>query len=157
MNKKPVAILLIILLLIIQHIIIIIILHVTSISLSTSIAKASPSKLQREIISLYIRLVRLSEEGINTRELVNLLSEALELLNNEDDASSIKAQKIVSKVREAVEKLEAERPSILISKNLSKYGIAAAIASIPVLFYLLFPRIYLELWYKTRRKWVVEK
>ncbi|RLE91246.1 MAG: hypothetical protein DRJ55_05900 [Thermoprotei archaeon] len=155
MNKKPVTMLRII------HIIIIIILHVTIVtySLSPSIlpAKASPSKLQREIIGLYIRLVRLSEEGIDTRELVNLLSEALELLNNEDNASSIKAQKIVSKVREAVEKLEAERPSIVISKNLSKYGTAAAIASIPVLFYLLFPRIYLELWYKTRRKWVVEK
>jgi hypothetical protein len=51
-----------------------------------------------------------------------------------------------------VEKLKNNAPSLILYMNASKALLVALLASMPLIVYILLPRLYLYLWFKTRRK-----
>ncbi|MEM4903221.1 MAG: hypothetical protein QXK25_07140, partial [Ignisphaera sp.] len=55
-----------------------------------------------------------------------------------------------------VEYLRERAPTIVMYKNIAKMSMVVAIASIPLILYIVFPRLYIYVWFKARRRWVVK-
>ncbi len=119
-------------------------------------AASDVGSVREEFIKLYAEVAELGKEGINVTSLVHELSIALKLINEGTNESLARAESILSHVRSEVESLKAEAPQIILISNFRKYGTAAAIAAIPVALYFLLPRAYLAIWFRVRRRWVVE-
>lgn len=113
---------------------------------------AQQDNVYKEFLELYERTAKLAKQGIDVSSIVDKLGKALEMINSGrvDEASSL-----LSEVREQVRTLEDATPRIVFVNNLVKWSIVALLASIPILLYFLLPRLYLYLWYRARRKWVV--
>ena len=119
-------------------------------------ATSDVGNVKEEFIQLYIEVAELGKEGINVTSLVHELSKALKLINEGTNESLIRAESILSRVRSELESLKAEAPRIILANNVRKYGAVTALASVPVVFYFLLPRVYLAIWFRVRRRWVVE-
>ncbi len=65
------------------------------------------------------------------------------------------ASVIVDSVRGNVSLLMGEAERIYLYNSIYRYGLAALILSLPLLVYLFLPRLYLMLWFRSRRRWVV--
>ena len=111
--------------------------------------------LRRELISIYSRVVSLSEVGVNVTPVVHELRRALTLIDEGDNHSLAEASLILRNASMEVSVLEAEAPRIKLINELSLYGTVAALASIPILIYFLLPKAYLLYWFRTRRRWLV--
>lgn len=105
-----------------------------------------------KLYELYVRTAELSLKGIETGKLEELLASAVDLIESGDYS---KALEVMSEVEKYLFELESRAGTIMLEKSLVKYGTAVAVASIPLLIYLLLPRLYIYLWYTTRRNWVV--
>ncbi|MEM1651230.1 MAG: hypothetical protein QXH94_05535 [Sulfolobales archaeon] len=105
-----------------------------------------------KFLELYSRTVELSLKGVETGEVEDLLASTIESIESGDYD---RALKLMSEVERHLLVLEREAGFIVLTKNLVKYGTAALLLSIPLLVYLLLPRLYIYLWYETRRNWVV--
>ncbi|MEM0352355.1 MAG: hypothetical protein QW459_05190 [Sulfolobales archaeon] len=105
-----------------------------------------------KFLELYSRTVELSLKGVETGEVEELLASTIESIESGDYD---RALKLMSEVERHLLVLEREAGFIVLTKNLVKYGTAALLLSIPLLVYLLLPRLYIYLWYETRRNWVV--
>ncbi|MEM4831531.1 MAG: hypothetical protein QW780_05975 [Sulfolobales archaeon] len=105
-----------------------------------------------KFLELYSRTVELSLRGVETSEVEDLLASAIESIESGDYD---RALKLMAEVERCLFVLEREAGPIALTKSLVKYGTAAILLSIPLLVYLLLPRLYIYLWYETRRNWVV--
>ncbi|MEM0197284.1 MAG: hypothetical protein QXK66_06580 [Sulfolobales archaeon] len=105
-----------------------------------------------KFLELYSRTVELSLKGVETGEVEDLLASTIDSIESGDYD---RALKLMSEVERHLLVLEREAGFIVLTKNLVKYGTAALLLSIPLLVYLLLPRLYIYLWYETRRNWVV--
>ncbi|MEM0004419.1 MAG: hypothetical protein QXE10_01365 [Desulfurococcaceae archaeon] len=106
-----------------------------------------------EFIKVYIDVVKLAEKGLDVTHLVEELKKAhYLLLNNETSEAAL----LLSSIKDEVKKLENNAPSLILYMNASKALLVALLASMPLLVYILLPRLYLYLWFKTRRKWVIK-
>ena len=106
-----------------------------------------------EFIKVYIDVVKLAEKGLDVTHLVEELKKAhYLLLNNETSEASL----LLSSIKDEVKKLENNAPSLILYMNASKALLVALLASMPLIVYILLPRLYLYLWFKTRRKWVIK-
>jgi len=104
------------------------------------------------IIDLARRLQALSEKGINVSSLTSELNEAVSMLQDgEVDAALNLLDRVESKVRG----LEATADSYYMYSTIARYAWVATVLSTPVLFYLLFPRIYVYIWFKIRKRWIM--
>jgi len=112
------------------------------------------SIVEVKIVEAYKILYRISKMGVDVGDLVDRLDEAQKLLDKGDVAG---AEKIIDEVLENASRLEEEAGMIVFVNNVCKALTVSAIASIPIFTYFFFPRIYLELWYRLKRKWVVVK
>ncbi len=119
-------------------------------------AASSSGGVKEEFIKLYVEVAELGKEGVNVTPLVHELSKALKLINEGTNESLVRAEYVLSHVRSEVESLKAESPRIVLMNDFRKYGTAAAIATIPVALYFLLPRAYLAIWFRVRKRWVVE-
>lgn len=122
--------------------------------LSVNVKALNTVEVKEKFVRTYVEVAKLGREGVDVKPLVQRLKEALEKINEGkvDDAG-----RILNDVSERLVTLKNEAPRILMMNSLEKYVSVAAILSIPLLTYFLLPRVYLELWFKARRKWVVEK
>mgnify|MGYP000002775889 CR=1 FL=1 len=108
-------------------------------------------------LELYKRTADLGRKGVNVSSIVDELSIVLELIENEDDYSLNRANELLDSIEEEISSLKMNADNILLMENLRKYSVVGALLSIPLLFYLLFPRLYLAIWFRVRRRWIVEK
>ncbi|MEM4003788.1 MAG: hypothetical protein QW836_09385 [Ignisphaera sp.] len=105
--------------------------------------------LYSEFLDLYVEVARLAQQGIDVSNLVEKLKEAHEALTN---GRSIN----LSIIRAEIDNTRHEISRIVLYKNLVKGSAILGLISIPILVYILLPRVYLYIWYKSRRKWVVK-
>lgn len=125
--------------------------------LSTPVYAVDKDSLWNRYLELYKRTADLGRRGINVSSIVDELGIVLELINNGDDYSLKRASELLDNIENKLLSLERNADNILLMENLRKYSVVGAIMSIPLLFYLLFPRLYLAIWFRIRRRWVVEK
>ena len=125
--------------------------------LSTPVYAVDKDSLWNRYLELYKRTADLGRRGINVSSIVDELGIVLELINNGDDYSLKRASELLDSIEKKLVSLERNADNILLMENLRKYSIVGFIMSIPLLFYLLFPRLYLAIWFRVRRRWVVEK
>jgi len=103
-------------------------------------------------LEMYGRVVNLALKGINVSQYVIALNNALQLL---EENRSEEAIELMNRIEANLSELEPRADSIVFSQTVSKYATAAAILSLPVLVYLLLPRLYIYVWFKSRRRWVL--
>ncbi len=98
-------------------------------------------------------LTYLSELGIDTFGLSKELDRALDLIQK---GRYSEANTVLLKVKKELESLKSRASHIHLINEVRKYTIVVLIGLAPVLTYFLLPRLYLYLWYRYRRKWLVE-
>jgi len=125
--------------------------------LFTPVYAVDEDSLWNRYLELYKRTADLGRRGINVSSIVDELGIVLDLINNGDNYSLKRASELLDNIENKLLPLERNADNILLMENLRKYSIVGAIMSIPLLFYLLFPRLYLAIWFRVRRRWVVEK
>ncbi|MCC6055593.1 MAG: hypothetical protein LM583_02840 [Desulfurococcaceae archaeon] len=99
-------------------------------------------------------LEELSQSYVNVTTAVKPLDELLKACSRGDFE---KAVRVYSNVSSEVEKLYTLKESSKIQVLLHKALTTLALVLIPVAVYMLLPRIYLYLWYTSRRRWAVVK
>jgi len=100
----------------------------------------------------YRLVIELSRSGINVSEHLELLNQSLHYIEIGDYD---KASRILDQVIPELENDYIALGSYAFQENVRKYSIVAALLSLPPLFYYLFPRAYLEVWYRLKRNWIV--
>ncbi len=124
--------------------------------LLSSVVNVVPNDLVNDFLTVYKDVVELSRLGVNVDVLVSKLSLALELLSDGSSESISKAELIVNEVKSEVYRLKSEANYYVMYKSLYKYSVVTLLALIPVVIYYLLPRIYLIMWFRFRRRWVVK-
>ncbi|MFN3268655.1 MAG: hypothetical protein ACK416_05300 [Zestosphaera sp.] len=94
----------------------------------------------------------LSSRGVDVESVVDLLNKAIDEYVSGDVE---KASAYLDEARKIVDVLKAGAEStysaIVVAKTLTVVGLVL----IPVIVYFMLPRLYLYLWFRLRRKWVV--
>lgn len=111
-------------------------------------------RVEEKIVYAYKIVYELGRMGIDVSSLVDKLNEARKLIDKGDYGG---AEKIVDEVISEAEALKKEAPGIVFWRNFRKAVTVVCLASIPILTYFFLPRVYLEAWYRLKRKWVVRK
>ncbi len=96
----------------------------------------------------------LSRTNMNVSKYIPLLQESYVYLKRGDIE---KAERVLDSIMPDLDRLYNEKDSFVFWSNFRKAVVVVVIASIPILFYVFFPRLYLWIWFKAREKWVVEK
>jgi hypothetical protein len=97
-------------------------------------------------------LEELRRSRVDVSSLTSSLDEAVRLWESGDVEG---AYRIVESVRFKVERLKGEAPRVY-ALHIARVTLTVlALLAIPPLFYILFPRLYLWLWFTSRRGWVV--
>lgn len=114
----------------------------------------SQPSIDDEVSAVMRDLEYLSSRGVNVSDLVDRLNHALELYQRGDVDGALN---IIRDLRARISDLMGTADSVYLMLNIYRYGSAAAVLSTPLLVYLLLPRIYLILWYRSRRRWLVRR
>ena len=123
--------------------------------LLSSIVNTIPNDLMSDFLTVYKDVVELSRLGVDVDGLVSKLSLALDLIVEDSPESISRAELIIDEVRAEVGRLKSEVNYYVIYRSLHKYLVVAVLALIPVGIYYLLPRVYLIIWFRLRRRWVV--
>ena len=91
---------------------------------------------------------------LDYEDLVQKLDHVVKLIEGRDYDE---ARVLLSEIRAEVDLLKARAEEIYLYKSIYKYGLLGLVLSTPILVYILLPRVYLHLWFRFRRKWLVEK
>ena len=105
-------------------------------------------------VTAYRYVAELSEAGLNVSEYVQELREALQLIDQGDYG---RAEEVTNQLLASLQQLSEEREAHAFLDTAGRYAAAAAVLSLPALFYYLFPRVYLWVWYSLRRRWVISE
>ncbi len=106
-----------------------------------------------ESLSILKRLQTLESRHINVTPLVEELNTAVQLAQNGDAGS---AEKMIRDVESKVARLEAGSETHYRVYMAVKTAEVAVLLSAPLLFYFGFPRLYLYIWFRVRRRWIVK-
>ncbi|WFO74577.1 hypothetical protein J4526_05695 [Desulfurococcaceae archaeon MEX13E-LK6-19] len=135
--------------------IVLIIFVLTALTIGTIITYGEETTtIDNKIVEAYKIVYKLGRMGIDVKNLIDKLNEAQKLI---DEQHYDEAEKLIDEVLEDARRLEEQAPSIVFWRDFTKAMTVVCLASIPVLTYLFLPRIYLDMWYKLKRKWVVKK
>lgn len=99
------------------------------------------------------RLSRLRSMGGNITSLIEEVNKAIQLAENGDIDS---ANRILDRVEANITSLEPVVEHEYKIQTVEKYGIVAFLLILPLIVYIGLPRLYLALWFRLRRKWIVE-
>ena len=119
-----------------------------------------PGSLFREALELAYRLQKLGGEGIDISRLADKLNSVLVAIDScgpQDIECLLSARETLEELREEVESLEREAPSIVMWRNIELGARIALLALAPVAFYIGFPRLYSWWWFRSRRGWIVRR
>jgi hypothetical protein len=108
-----------------------------------------------DFLVVYKDVVELGKLGIDVSGLVSKLSVALDLISDGSPDSLSKAESLINDVRSEVYRLKSEANYYIMYRSLYKYLVVAVLVLIPLAIYYLLPRIYLIIWFRLRRRWVV--
>jgi hypothetical protein len=109
-----------------------------------------------DFLVVYKDVVELGRLGMDVSGLVSKLSVALDLISDGSPDSLSKAESLINDVRSEVYRLKSEANYYVMHRSLYKYSVVAVLALIPLAIYYLLPRIYLIIWFRLRRRWVVK-
>lgn len=124
--------------------------------LLTSAVNTVPNDVMSDFLVVYKDVVELGRLGIDVSGLVSKLSVALDLISDGSPDSLSKAESLINDVRSEVYRLKSEANYYVMYRSLYKYSVVAVLALIPLATYYLLPRIYLIIWFRLRRRWVVK-
>jgi hypothetical protein len=102
--------------------------------------------------SLVRDLEELRRSRVDVSGLVASMDEAVRLWESGDVEG---ASRVLESVRFEVERLKGEASGVYALQVARVAVTVLALLAIPPLFYMLFPRLYLRLWFNSRRGWVV--
>jgi len=108
--------------------------------------------LDSEIGDLVERAGDLYSKGLDVNIIIEKLNNAVVL---SEQGSIEEAKKVLSEVRSLIVDMNAVADSIYFTNILIKGVTVASLVAIPVLVYTLLPRVYLYLWFKSKKKWLV--
>ena len=100
------------------------------------------------------RLSRLRSMGGNVTSLVDEVNRAIQYAESGDMDS---ASRILDRVEANITSLEPVVEHEYKIHTIEKYGVVAFLLLLPVIVYIGLPRLYLALWFRLRRKWIVEE
>lgn len=126
------------------------VLILTSMFASIAISESFDQDVGRIVKSLD----HLYSKGIDVRKLVEELNKAVKLYYS---GHPKEAYRIITDIEEKVRRLNQVANNVWLVKCLIKGLEAAALLSIPIATYFGLPRIYLYLWYRFRKKWLVKE
>lgn len=107
------------------------------------------------VIAEYIaRVRRLEAKNVDTTQVVELINEAVEKYQEEDET---RALQILGEVDFLLDSLERSVDQVYYQYVFTKAITVIVLALIPILVYTLLPRVYLYLWFKTRKRWIVRE
>ena len=113
---------------------------------------SASSELDSEVGDLVERAGDLYSKGLDVSVIIEKLNSAVVL---SEEGSVEEARGVLSEVRSLVEDMSTVADSVYFTNTLIKGVTVAVLAAIPVLVYTLLPRVYLYLWFKSRKKWLV--
>lgn len=128
-----------------------------SVTLMALLTTSIPTPLVQEDLLREIELIMkdleyLHSRGVDVGLVIDLLNKAI----SEYSSGSIeKAREYLEEAKRRVESLKMEAESTYIKIIAIKAVTVASLASIPPLIYFILPRLYLYLWFKLHRKWIV--
>jgi len=96
----------------------------------------------------------LESREVNVSSLIQRVNEDIKGL--EKDPGNATYIKDLESIREEIKALKSDAENIYIINNIIRYSTAVGIGLVPVAVYILLPRIYLYIWYRTRRRWIVQ-
>lgn len=128
------------------------ILLILLLSFISSTTRALCEDPHEKFLSIYGRVVDLALKGIDVHQYVVALNEALQLLESN---KSEEAVELMNRIDSDLRELESRAGNIVFTKTLSKYTTATAILSLPAIVYFLLPRLYIYVWFRSRRRWVL--
>ena len=117
-------------------------------------ALAQENPYEAKIIQVYRRVYMLGRDGVNVTNIVRDLNMVLRYVR---EGNLDRAERLLNDIDARVSDLEARSGDILFWMNARKYSVAALLISLPILAYIFIPRIYLEAWYRLRRRWRVRR
>ena len=100
------------------------------------------------------RLSRLRSMGANVTGLVDEVNRAIQFAESGDMDS---ANGILDRVEANITSLEPVVEHEYKIHTIEKYSVVAFLLLLPVIVYIGLPRLYLALWFRLRRKWIVEE
>lgn len=121
---------------------------------SSGLGLGAPETLEGRWVHAYSLVAELSRLGINVTRYVGELGKALHSIKSGDYD---RAEQILDRIMPELEDLYAKKDTYVFSESIVKAALSAAILSLPLLFYYLFPKLYLLLWYRLRKKWVIRE
>jgi hypothetical protein len=127
----------------------------TLVLLSVSHFFAVDSKLSDvdiRIAGILDKAKNLYMKGVNVADVVRKLDEVVELYERGDID---RARDILNDIEVEVLELEKIADNVYRSIVISKAITIAFLVSIPVAVYYFLPRVYLYIWFKLRRRWLV--
>lgn len=109
-------------------------------------------ELDDMIAPLLRDITELEEKHVDVSNLVGKLDEAVRLWSSGDRDEALR---LIEDVRVEIEKLKGEawRYDLAYKARVALTSIILLLT--PLAFYTLFPRIYLMLWFRFRRNWIV--
>jgi hypothetical protein len=95
---------------------------------------------------------KLYSKGVDVAMVIEKLDNAIALY---ESGRVDEAYAALSEARSMIMDLSSVADQVYYYNTLVKAVTVAVLAAIPIAIYLLLPRIYLYVWFKTRRKWIV--
>jgi len=112
------------------------------------------SDFDSEIGILVERTSELYSKGLNVTIILEKLNHAIALY---EEGSVEEASVLLREVESFIEDMSITASSVYLVNMVKKVVTIIVLAAIPVIVYFLLPRLYLYVWYKTRRKWIVAR
>ena len=110
------------------------------------------SDFDSEVSVLVEEAGRLYSKGVDVAVVIEKLDNAIALY---ESGRVDEAYAALSEARSMIMDLSSIADRVYYYNTLVKAVTVAVLAVIPIAIYLLLPRIYLYVWFKTRRKWIV--
>ncbi len=119
---------------------------------STIIAFCDP--LDDRVSSLLRDLEYLSSRGVDVSNITRSLDEAVKLYEANRTSEAIA---LLDNISSEVNALKAQAEDVYFRSTVARYATVALILSTPLAAYIAIPRIYIYLWFRLRRGWLVER
>lgn len=112
------------------------------------------SSFDMRVGALTDRISRLEEMGANVTGLVERVNDAVRLAST---GRVDEANRMLDGVEANITRLEPIVEHEYRIRLVEKYSLAGFLLALPLLVYWGLPRLYLALWYRSRRRWLVEE
>ena len=110
------------------------------------------SNIDSEIGVLVEEAGELHSKGLDVTEILEKLNNAIALY---EEGSVEDANRLLREVKSLIENSRIIANSVYLTNIVIKIVTISVLIAIPLVVYFLLPRLYLYLWYKSRKKWVV--